>query len=563
MLLTALSAAAAPSTPREAEVRAVLISPALTRITARVAPNKSGAPSVGILSSSASTPGDQWLATLWQAAFIASEATQTSLLANEFSLKVYAPLLDSSAGLLTASTLVALIRNKKVLANTTLIGAINPDGSAGLIDDALPRLRAAAAEGVKRLGIPFGARQQPGADGQLIDLVLDGQKLGVEVKELAGLDDAYRFLTGDTLPRPVAAAETDMELWPAELAAMNRSTAELRGEFETERATLETMLDGGVSPASANALRTRLERSAKQAADFERSGDSVRAFVLWGATLTQTRVAMQDVQFLQSREPLALLQTQLAALPSERTALRKEIDARFPPTNRANDMYAMDVLESIVTQGSAFRAEEEARASDAAPKARQLAEALLRAREDLRNGQRFVALYASLPKLKKTLPTLDAERLATSYAAAGASLDTASAKKLEQDPASAELRGYELLLKTETDARARLVLAARQNIYSAHLINLAGAIGAELSDKGVLSVRNPRVLSSQLEHARTRVLQSCGRAGREATMVPLAAKLRYLNARAGREGTDRQKTEALADLWVANWWCELAVSGQR
>ncbi|MBL8915105.1 MAG: hypothetical protein JNM17_30655 [Archangium sp.] len=548
VLLTALSATAAP--PREAELRAVLSSE-VTRITARLAPNKSGAPAVGILSATTAPPGDQWIATLWQSAFIASEATQTSLLAHEFSFKVNAPVLDGSAGLLTASTFVALIRNKKVLANTTMVGAINPDGSAAFADEVLARLRAAATDGVKRFGVPLGARQQPGAEGEPIDVVLEGQRLGVEVRELSGLDDAYLFLTGDTLTRPTAAAETDMELWPAELAAMSRSTTELRKEFETERATLETMLDGGVSPTSANALRTRLERFAKQATDSERGGDSVRAYVLWGATLTTTRVAIQDVQFLQSREPFGLLQAQGAALTTERAALQKELETRFPPSNRANDMYAMDVLESLVTQNTSVPTEQEAKSGDA----RQLAEGLLRAREDVRNGQRFVALYASLPKLKKTLPPLDAARLSTSY---GAARSTVAMKELAND---AELRGYERQLFTEMDPRARLVLAARQNIYTAHVINLYRALGAEVSDKGVLTVRNPRVLSSQLEHARTRVLQACGRAGREATMVPLAAKLRYLNARAGREGTERQKVEALADLWVANWWCELAVSG--
>lgn len=341
--------------------------------------------------------------------------------------------------------------------------------------------------------------------------------------------------------------------------------------LEADQAPLNDALKG-VSPTTASALRARLERTARQAADFERGGDPVRAFVVWNAALTMTRVATQDAQLLQALEAkdpariLALVDAQLTALPAERLELRHDIDTRFPHTSRARDMYAMDVLESIVTQGSAFSAEEAAKAlkttattgPDFAARARQVAEDLLRGREDVRNGQRFVSLYASLPKLKKSLPPLDAERLSTSYVAAIGG--TPLSPLARQDPGAVELDGYAALLRTEVDPRARLVLAARQRLYSAHLVNLYAALGAEPSSQGVLTLRNSRTLTSQLEYARARVLQSCGRAKREASMVPLAARLRYLNARAAREGSDRQKAESLADLWVATWWCELAVS---
>ena len=110
-----------------------------------------------------------------------------------------------------------------------------------------------------------------------------------------------------------------------------------------------------------------------------------------------------------------------------------------------------------------------------------------------------------------------------------------------------------------TDGRARLVLAARQTIYAAYLVNTWHALGAELDTKGAFSVRNARALTAQLEQARVRVLQSCGRAKRETASIPFPARMRFLNARAAREGSDLQKTETLADLWISNWWCEFAV----
>ncbi|MFT3714256.1 MAG: hypothetical protein QM817_41870 [Archangium sp.] len=557
VLLTALSAfAAPPNVQRDAEVRCVLLAPGdggpsalVSRVRARIVRNRSGAPSVGILSGSASVPDDQWSTTLWQAAFVASEATNSSLVDFEFTLQVVDPVRDRSAGMSIATTLVALINGKKLLPNTVIVGAINPDGSAGPVEDAPLRIRAAAADGVKRLGVPLGARTT--------DVVLEADRLGLEVKELAGLEDAYAFLTGDTLARPAPATDANMELWPAELKGLSRLTTQVRAELDTE---LPAAVDGG-SP-----LRARIDRATQQAADFERNGDTVRAFVVWSSALTLVRALAQDAQLqrlLAEKDDVAVLasvQKQQEAFTTERAELRRQIDTRFAHTSRANDMYAMDVLESIVTQGSATRAAEAVKSlqtgePDFAQRARELAEALLRGREDLRNGQRFVELYASLPVLKKKLPPLDAARLANSYAAAARG---AVVPNIKRDATSAELRGYEALLRTETDERAKLLLAARQNIYSAHLANVYGALGGQLNEKGVLSIRNSRALASQLELARARVLQTCGRAAREASMVPFAARLRYLNARAAREGSDGQKAEALADLWVANWWCEVA-----
>lgn len=576
----AVSVSAAPlKSQREVEVQAALASSA-TSVTVRIAPNRSHVPSVGIVETTASGAGDQWLTTLWQSAFVATQATDSSLLDFEFTLRVGGGIDGPSAGLLTASTLTALIRGKKVLPHTTMTGSVNPDGSAGPVEDVLSRLRSAATAGVKRFGFPLGARQQVDASGEVTDLLVEGKKLGVEVKELSGLDDAYVFLTGEALPRPVAVGDSDMELWPAELAALTRLTTQVKSEFDAERPVLETALEGATSK-SANALREFVERSTRQASDFEKSGDIVRAMVVWTSILTTTRISTQDARLVRALEAhdtaavFALLKTQEDALPVERLGLRREIDTRFPNTTRANDLYAMDILESVVTQGTALRAESDAKALRAiepgdpafARLARQYGEGLLRAREDLRNGQRFLALYASLPQLKKTLKPIDAGRLAATYASAGAVSRAYFKARLtpaiEKDGTYLDLVGYGDLLNTETDGRARLVLAARQTIYAAYLVNTWDSLGAELDAKGTFSIRNARALTTQLEQARARVLQSCGRAKRETGSIPFPARMRFLNARAAREGSDLQKTETLADLWISNWWCEFAVRDQK
>ena len=579
-LFVAMSVSAAPlKSQREVEVQAALAASA-TSVTVRIAPNRSHVPSVGIMETTASGAGDQWLTTLWQSAFVATQATDSSLLDFEFTLRVGGGIDGPSAGLLTASTLTALIRGKKVLPHTTMTGSVNPDGSAGPVEDVLSRLRAAATAGVKRFGFPLGGRQQVDASGEVTDLLIEGKKLGVEVKELSGLDDAYVFLTGEVLGRPVAVGESDMELWPAELAVLKEMTSAIRNEFMAERPSLEGALET-TAPKSAKVWRDFTERSLRQAEDFERSGDLVRAMVVWSSILTFTHLGTQEVALARALDAgdtdavFAIIKREEEALPVERRNLRRDIDARFPSTTRENDLYAMDLLESVVTQGTALKAETDAKELRAiAPSdptfgrlVRKYAEGLVRARDELKNGRRFLALFASLPPLKKSLPPIDASRLAVSYAAAGAAsrayFKARLTQLIETDSTYLDLVGYGELLNTETDARARLVLAARQTIYSAYLVNTWYALGAELDAKGAFSIRNPRSLTAQLEQAKLRVLQSCGRAKRQTGSIPFPARLRFLNARAAREGSDLQKTETLADLWISNWWCEFAVRDQK
>ena len=85
-------------------------------------------------------------------------------------------------------------------------------------------VRAVAADGLKRLGVPVGTRRQ--------EVLAEAQRLGVEVKELGGLDDAYAFLTGEASARPAPANDADMELWPAEVNGVLRATAAVRRELE-------------------------------------------------------------------------------------------------------------------------------------------------------------------------------------------------------------------------------------------------------------------------------------------------------------------------------------------
>lgn len=605
-LLPSLSLAAPLKVERTADVKAVYVTTGkggpeggTTRVQVRIAPNKSHSPSVGIMEEFSGGTGDQWRTALWQAAFVSTQATSTSLLDYEFVLRVGGRIDGPSAGLLTAATLTALIRGKKVLPNTTMTGTINPDGSAGPVGGVLYKLRGAAADGIKRFGFPLGARQQTDAAGESFDLLAEASKLGIEARELRSLDEAYAFLTGETLPRPKPAQEASLELSPDEFAALKRQDDRVLAELEAQRPEFELAVKK-LQPQVAERYLHVTDSLAAQAKTAATAGELTEALFQRSAALTVSTVLTMDARLRVAREAndwdtlAALVSANEKSLDVEGDAFRKEIDAQFQSTSTLNDILAMDLFESLAGErGQILRAQAEGRkaialakdlkTSRADPNAvfrslSEYAKRIAEVREEYKSGRRFLTTWSSLPQPKKRRAPFDARALSAAYAAAGdasrayfEAIVTAPAAQaagvsqaeiqgtlIDKSDAYLNLIGYGDALRTETVPRFRLLLALRQTLSAAYLVNTFYALGGSIDAKGELHIANGRALTTQLDLAVDRVLESCGRAERDAGMIPIIAKMRFLSARANREGSDGEKTVALFDLWLANRWCALA-----
>ncbi len=608
--VVASSAGAAAPAQREAEVKAVYFARdgerargGTTKVIIRLSPNKSRAPSVGVMEEFAGGTGDQWRTALWQASFVATQATNTSLLDYEFLLRVGGHIDGPSAGLLTAATLTALIRNKKLLPATTMTGTINPDGSSGPVGGIEVKMRGAAADGIKRFGFPIGARQQVSAkSGDTTDLLAVAQELGIEAKELRDLDDAYLFLTGDTLPRPVPVAETEMEISLDEMGKLKGMVQRIRAEISAGLPELESALKKVGEPAAASMKKVVMDAAIEADAASD-SGDFISALFAYARTLTNIHIMTERAQlrtaFLASDFDTVNTLTQKleTAVPLQRASLRSEIASQFPPTGRLNDIWAMDIMESTVgiegqLLGARIRKQQltdlHQRTKTLSADDRKLTLKLLMqycgelrgVLDEYENGRRFMSVYASLPPLKRAKPPADAIALAAAYVsagsasrayfeavvtqptaqAAGIAQDQLQGFLIEKDQRYLDLLAYGQLLSTEKDARARLLLAQRQTLFSAALVNTYYALGAQVDPNGTLTLKNPRALTAQLALAQRRTLEACGRASREFGLIPLPARIRYQSAMREREGTDNRKTDALVDLWLASSWCNFAVS---
>jgi hypothetical protein len=182
-------------------------------ITIRVSPNTKDGASVGVIEEFAGGTGNQWRTATWLAAFNASRATGHSLIDHEYLVRAGGHIDGPSAGMLTTSTMMALLRGTPLLPGTTMTGTINPDGSAGPVGGIVQKLEGAKASGITRFGYPMGARNHVDLrDKSTVDLNEVGANLGLEVREIHDMYEAYEFMTGQAIKRPEPVEESALEL---------------------------------------------------------------------------------------------------------------------------------------------------------------------------------------------------------------------------------------------------------------------------------------------------------------------------------------------------------------
>ena len=82
-----------------------------------------------------------------------------------------------------------------------MTGTINPDGSVGPVGGIVHKIEGAAAKGMKLILIPAGIRfDRDRNTGEDTDLVEYGEQLGIEVRNVFDVYQAYKLVTGVELP---------------------------------------------------------------------------------------------------------------------------------------------------------------------------------------------------------------------------------------------------------------------------------------------------------------------------------------------------------------------------
>ncbi|QDT63996.1 S16 family serine protease [Calycomorphotria hydatis] len=157
---------------------------------------------VGFFESQVGASGDQWKASGWMAAVTAAQLTDFNPLTMQVAYDVEGNTDGPSAGGLLTVGLLAAVRGDQVRQDMAMTGTINPDGMIGPVGGIAHKLEGAAAAGKKTVLIPEGIRNQKNHSGDYVNLMVLGEQLGIEVRPVLDIYEAYEVMTGVELPRP-------------------------------------------------------------------------------------------------------------------------------------------------------------------------------------------------------------------------------------------------------------------------------------------------------------------------------------------------------------------------
>lgn len=620
---TAAGPAAKMTAPREATVKAVWFAgqpgpnckggTAPTRI--RVGPNSSGTVSVAVAEEFAGGSGNQWRTATWLAAFNAARVTGASLGDYEFSVHVGGHIDGPSAGMLTTTAMLALVRGRELRADTTMTGTINPDGTAGPVGGIVQKMEGAKEAGIKRFGFPIGTRNHKDLKTlQDVDLVATAQKMGLEAQEISDLYQAYEFMTGDKLERVEPIPESELDLKPetealirAKLGAWKARIERELGGLKAEQARLR------LNPQLLAPMLNDAQKSYDSAQRYERNNFLVSALNEYVGTAIKVMLASRSataVGHIVNKDLKALLDAVKTAqnVRTEVNSFGEELEVRSQNKTLGGQISAVAAYQQYVLARAATRIGDQFY---------DRAIALLQAMQEGKVKITEEALNALFERV--TLPTMyyDAARVfldfakdtqnliadegssqpmsqellgktASGYASASAAVlayfDALIVEEIakEKGAAADEVRDriatqepdYFLALsanalsenqsaedKSNGAKLMRLAAASYAYLTGAKLVNKAYSLSGHNDDQGNLVLENRRALSAQLDLARVSAREAAARAKAKVGFIPNPARLAFHAAAAQREGNDEEKLDALYSYWESTFWSELAASG--
>ena len=581
----------------------------------RVSPNRTGTVSVGVSEEFAGGGGNQWRTAVWLAAFNATRTLGASISDCEFNVHVSGHTDGPSAGMLTTAAMLALLRGKSIPQDTTMTGTINPDGTAGPVTGIVQKMEGAKQAGIKRFGFPLGCRNHKDQKtGQDVDLLLVGQKLGLEVKEIGDIHEAYEFLTRDKLPRTEPIAEAEMEPALATQTLLRTKLATWKSRVEREAVGLRNEVKAtGVPPPIYTHLMAEADKAFETAKRDERNGFLMPALQGYVQTVSAFDAATRTVSayahmFKGDQGGLLDAIQSAAAISSEVTAFGQQLELKALRQSRGGQLNSSKVCTTYVkARAAALIADDFATPAVAVLKKIQEKKVQLKSEnlESLMTRITLPLIYYDLSKVQlefardmqdfiveegdtKPLSTKAVSRAVTSYASLATAVlayfdaliteEVAKGKGLSIEEAKALIANreadYYLAQKAKMLAESqdrssdgakliRLAAAGYAFLDGAKLVNKWYSLGAGFDARGGVVLENRRALTAQLDLARRNAREAAARAKASAGFVPTPARLAYQIANARREGNDEEKLAALASYWQASLWSELAAASER
>ena len=585
-----------------------------TPSTVRISPNQQGGASVGVLEEFAGGAGNQWRTATWLAAFRASQLNGQSLTDYEFLVRTGGHIDGPSAGMLMTATMLAMLRGVEVRADTTMTGTINPDGSAGPVGGIVQKMAGAADDGITRFGFPMGSRNHRDLrTGGMVDLFAKGAELGLEVREIHDIFEAYEFLTGDQLERVSPIGDAEMELDAETAERLRNKIAKWTARVTAEIAGLKNATRGlGQLAERIRPLAAEADREFAQAESFARSDFLASAYESYVKAAVYAGMTKDAARFLEAArsndiEAMVSQVEECATVKGKLTALLGEAELQAKRETGGGQINTLRSFQSAVIADSyqsmadnaystARRIRElqqqgkaSAKQVEAVPELLfeavtyySVAETMIDVAEDQKDfgAEQGVTAPLDLAVIGRSAAAYGSaagavlqylESLTIDDAAREAGIDRQTAKQRlaandqEYLLASRAVRIAEGVSGKANEANMlRLAAGSMAFLKGASLVNKYYSLGGQVDQAGVLTLTNKKALSAQLDLARQLAREAAAKAKKHAGFVPVAARLAYQLGVARREGSDEDKLFALEAYWESAFWSELlAVSQQR
>ena len=207
------------ATARTVEVNALFVSQGpsgasggTNPVSVTVGPSDGGELKVSFLESEVGGVGEMWKAAGWTGVALASLFLGVDPRQYEFAIDPGHGNIDgNSAGGVTTVGVLAAILGDEIPADAAMTGGINPDGSIGPVGGIPQKIGGAAQEGMSLVLIPAVQRFDVDLNtGEPVDLVELGTSLGLDVRPVSTIYEAYEFLTGSPLPKPSGSGSPQM-----------------------------------------------------------------------------------------------------------------------------------------------------------------------------------------------------------------------------------------------------------------------------------------------------------------------------------------------------------------
>ena len=235
--------------------------------------------------------GPQWQAATAVAATVAALFSGRDPRSIDLQYSVTGPIDGPSAGAILTVGSLAAVRGESLDPRVTMTGTVAPDGTIGRVGGLAAKVRAAAQAGFTTMLIPLASEKETGPDGSITDVIDLGRGLGLVVRPVADVTEAYELFAG-------------MPLAPAPGASTELAPSVQRATSQGTRTLIERLRDRLVEAGSDLPLpeRKRLESDAAAALVALNVGDTPGPY---GTAVLASRVLERISSSAQARRQIA------------------------------------------------------------------------------------------------------------------------------------------------------------------------------------------------------------------------------------------------------------------